>query len=62
MDGPNTNPNVANTGHGHIKSNQIGAALPGGKSKSNQIPGAGRTNQIKWGRGEKGGLDKWTNA
>jgi hypothetical protein len=38
---------TANTGGRQIKSNQMGAALPGGKYKSNQMPGAGRTNQIK---------------
>jgi hypothetical protein len=48
------------TGKSNQITNQMGAALPGGKSKSNQMPGAGRTNQIEWGRGEKGG--GWTNG
>jgi hypothetical protein len=46
MDGPNPNPNVANTGGGQIKSNQIKWSPR--EKKSNQIQIKYRPRKPKW--------------
>jgi hypothetical protein len=48
MNGPNANPNVANTGGGQIKSNQMEAPRKKSKSNPNQIPAQRTPNETKF--------------